>query len=96
MTDGQDAVAELAVEEGRVVWRLRGELPVVARATVDGQGITLAAERDTGGGVLLVVEAEGPFDLEVETEFTTFVEQVPAGRTRYLLTYLDRTDVRQV
>jgi hypothetical protein len=94
--DDTDAVAQLVVEDGRVVWRLRGKLPVAARVTLDGQLITLRAERDTGGGIVVTVVAEEAFDLEVETEFTTFVEQVPAGRTRYLLTYLDRTDVRQV
>ncbi len=58
--------------------------------------ISLLAEADTGGGIAVVVEAEHPFDLEIETTFTTFLEHVPAGRTRYLLTYLDRTDIRQV
>lgn len=94
MADGKEA--ELLVDEGRVVWRLGGELPVVARANLDGRVITLRAEREMGGGIAVEVEAERAFELEMETEFTTFVEQVPAGRTRYLLTYLDRTDVRQV
>lgn len=96
MSASKDADVEVVPDEGRVTWRLRGELPAVARAGWDGQLITLAAERDTGGGIVVVVEAERAFELEMETEFTTFVEQVPAGRTRYLLTYLDRTDVRQV
>ena len=57
--------------------------------------IGLLGKANTGGGIAVVVEARA-FDLEIETEFTTFVEQVPPGRTRYLLTYLDRTDIREI
>jgi len=58
--------------------------------------IRLLAEADTGGGISVWVETQAPFELEIETETTTFLELVPAGRTRYLLTYLDRTDVREI
>lgn len=58
--------------------------------------ISLLADAGAGGGIAVVVEAQAPFELEIETKFTTFVEQVPAGRTRYLLTYLDRTDIREI
>lgn len=88
---------ELLPEEGRVVWRLRRSPPAAVHGLqLAGNAMSLLAEADVGGGVAVVVEAEAPFDLEIETEFTTFYERVPAGRTRYLLTYLDRTDVRQV
>ena len=71
--------------------------PVELRAIVLGENlISLLAEADTGGGIAVVVEAEHPFELEIVTTFTTFLEHVPAGCTRYLLTYLDRTDILQV
>jgi hypothetical protein len=83
--------------EQRVVWRLSDPPPVELRELALGDNvISLLAEADMGGGVALLVEAQRPFELEVETTFTTFLEQVPAGCTRYLLTYLDRTDVRLV
>jgi hypothetical protein len=79
-----------------LVWHLWEEPPVgVRNLRLAGNIVSLVAEADEGGGIVVVVEARRPFDLEIETEFTTFSEQVPAGRTRYLLTYLDRTDVRQ-
>lgn len=88
---------ELLPDDQRVLWRLRQAPPVVVRDLRLGDNtISLLAEADTGGGIAVVVEAVYAFDLEVETGFTTFVEHVPAGRTRYLLTYLDRTDVRRV
>jgi len=37
-----------------------------------------------------------PLALEMEAGSAVFYESAPAGRTTYLLTYLDRTDVRQV
>ncbi len=89
-------VSQVASEGGRVIWRLRGEPPLSAEVHLDGNTIRLLAEADTGGGIAVWVETPAPFEIEIETEFTTFVETVPAGRTRYLLTYLDRTDVRQV
>jgi hypothetical protein len=57
--------------------------------------VSLVAQENVGGGLAVQVEATHPFLLEIETEFTTFVENVPAGSTRLLLTHLDRTDVRQ-
>ena len=80
----------------RVIWQLFGEPPQEAQIRLHDNQIQLRAETDTGGGIAVLVEAQRPFALEIDTGFTTFVEQVPGGRTRYLLTYLDRTDVRQV
>jgi hypothetical protein len=88
--------SNVQVDGDRVVWRLHTEPPVAAQVQVGANRIRLLAERDTGGGIAVLIEAQSPFELEIDTGFTTFVEQVPAGRTRYLLTYLDRTDVRQV
>ena len=88
---------DLVPAQQRVRWRLSQQPPVELRALRLGDTIlSLFAEADTGGGIVVVVEAQAPFELEIETEFTTFVEQVPAGRTRYLLTYLDRTDIREI
>lgn len=88
---------QLFPAEQRVLWRLVQPPPVELRGIALGDNrISLLAEADTGGGIALLVDAERPFELEIETKFTTFLEQVPAGRTRYLLTYLDRTDVRLV
>lgn len=87
---------QVTLESGRLVWRLRGEPPRSARANLGDNQIRLLAEADTGGGIAVWVEAQAPFELEIETETTTFLELVPAGRTRYLLTYLDRTDVREI
>ena len=88
---------ELFPAEQRILWRLHQPPPVELRAIgLSDNVISLLAEADTGGGIAVVVEARHPFDLEIETTFTTFIEHVPAGRTRYLLTYLDRTDIRQV
>jgi hypothetical protein len=88
--------SQVQVDGDRVVWRLHADPPVTAQVQFGANRIRLLAERDTGGGVAVLVEAQAPFELEIDTGFTTFVEQAPAGRTRYLLTYLDRTDVRQV
>lgn len=88
--------SQVLLDGDRVVWRLHAEPPVVAQVQFGANHVSLLAEADTGGGVAVLVEAQAPFELEIDTGFTTFVEQVPAGRTRYLLTYLDRTDVRQV
>jgi len=87
---------ELFPDDRRVVWRLRAAPPHVSHLRLGDSPIVLQAEADTGGGIAVVVEADQPFQLEIETEFTTYLEQVPAGRTRYLLTVLDRTDVREV
>ena len=88
---------DLFPAEQRIIWRLHQPPPIELRAIDLGDNvISLLAEADTGGGIAVVVEAKYPFDLEIETTFTTFLEHVPAGRTRYLLTYLDRTDIRQV
>lgn len=92
----RDDPAGAVVEGQRVIWRLRGEPPIAAQVQLGANCIRLLAEADTGGGIVVLVEAQQPFELEIDTGFTTFVERAPAGRTRYLLTYLDRTDVRQV
>jgi hypothetical protein len=88
--------SQVLLDGDRVVWHLHAEPPVDVRVQFGANRIRLLAEADTGGGVAVLVEAQAPFELEIDTGFTTFVEQVPAGCTRYLLTYLDRTDVRQV
>lgn len=88
------STVELSAGEQRVLWRLTPPPPVAVRDLRLGDNtVSLLAEADTGGGIAVVVEAARPFDLEIDTGFTTFIEHVPAGRTRYLLTYLDRTDV---
>ena len=88
---------DLFPAEQRVLWRLDQPPPIELRAIGLGDNvISLLAEADTGGGIAVVVEAEHPFELEIVTTFTTFLEHVPAGRTRYLLTYLDRTDIREI
>jgi hypothetical protein len=96
MDPTQSQPTQAATEEGRVVWRLHGEPPLSTEARLGGNAIRLLAEADTGGGITVWVEAQAPFELEIETEFITFLELIPPGRTRYLLTYLDRTDVRQI
>lgn len=96
------ALATLLVEEvigvtwsqDGVHWELRLEPPVGLRGLEVGENtISLSAETDTGAGIVVVVEAAAAFDLTIRTQFTTFQERAPAGRTRYLLTYLDRTDI---
>jgi hypothetical protein len=88
--------SNVQVDGDRVVWRLHAEPPVTAQVQIGANDICLLAEADTGGGIAVLIEAQTSFQLEIDTGFTTFVEQVPAGHTRYLLTYLDRTDVRQL
>ena len=95
-TSALPEASQVLLDGDRVVWRLRTEPPQVVQVQFGLNRIRLLAEADTGGGVAVLVEAQAPFELEIDTGFTTFVEQVPAGSTRYLLTYLDRTDVRQV
>ncbi len=90
------AASHVSLDEDRVVWRLADEPPVEIWVQLGDYRIHLLAEADTGGGIAVLVETPTPFELEIDTGFTTFVEHVPAGRTRYLLTYLDRTDVRSV
>lgn len=86
---------EVHEADNHIIWRLRHPPPIgIGRLPLGESTISLLAEGELGGGVSVVVETTAPFGLEIETEFTTFNEQVPAGRTRYLLTYLDRTDVR--
>ncbi|MCB0205287.1 MAG: hypothetical protein KDH89_10760 [Anaerolineae bacterium] len=96
------AIATLLVEEvigvtwssEGVHWNLRLEPPVgLYCLTIDGNTLSLAAEADTGAGIVVRVQATVPFDLTIDTELTMFQERVPAGETRYLLTYLDRTDI---
>jgi hypothetical protein len=87
--------SRVILDGDRVLWQLAGEPPQASELQVGGNHIRLLAESDTGGGIAVLVEAQAPFELEIDTGFTVFIEQVPAGRTRYLLTYLDRTDVRR-
>lgn len=94
-----DELSSLKVlpDERRVIWRLLDAPPVAVRNVRVGDNlISLVAEAELGSGVSVVVTAEQPFVLEIETEFTTFSEQAPAGCTRYLLTWLDRSDVRRM
>ena len=80
--------------EDSVHWELRLEPPVGLRGLqISGATISLIAEVATGAGVIVAVETTASFDLTIRTEFTTFQERAPAGHTRYLLTYLDRTDI---
>ncbi|MCD6289620.1 MAG: hypothetical protein J7M34_03885 [Anaerolineae bacterium] len=79
-----------------VRWRLEEEPPVGVRNLHLGDNIiSLVAEEAAGPGVIVTVEAEKPFHLEISTPFAEFSEAVPAGMHRYTLTYLDRTDIRR-
>ena len=92
-----EEIIGLEVDAARqwVRWRVGDELPIgLQRLRLGANTISLVAEEDTGAGIRVQVEAAHPFHLEIETPFTEFVEQVPAGVHRYTLTYLDRTDVR--
>lgn len=86
----------VALEGSRVIWRLHDDAQGEFQVQLGANGIRLLAQGDDGGGKVVWIEAQAPFELEIDTGFTVFIEQVPAGRTRYLLTHLDRTDVRQV
>lgn len=86
----------LQLEGDRVICRLCDESAGEATVRLGDNSICLRIEGEAGGGRVIWVEAAAPCQLEIDTGFTTFVEQVPAGCTRYLLTHLDRTDVRQV
>lgn len=80
-------------DEG-IRWALRLEPPVgLLRLETASAVVSLAAEADTGAGIVVAVETTHPIDLAMETPLTVFQERVPAGKTRYLLTYLDRTDI---
>lgn len=92
----QDPTGRVVLGEGRVLWQLPDESQGRIETRLDDNRICLLAQGEAGGGFVVWVEAEAPFDLEIDTGFTTFIERVPAGRTRYLLTYLDRTDVRHI
>jgi len=89
------AAVEIIAAENRLIWRI-GAVPVEIEVSLGGQPVRLAALADEGGGIRVLVEAQAPLALEMEAGFTVFYESAPAGRTTYLLTYLDRTDVRQV
>lgn len=89
------AAVEIITAENRLIWRI-GAVPVEVEVSLDGQPVRLAALADEGGGIRVLVEAQAPLALEMEAGSTVFYESAPAGRTAYLLTYLDRTDVRQV
>ncbi len=84
---------EIVVAENRIIWCV-GTAPCQVEATLGDNRVRLTALAATGRGVELLVEAEAPFTLEVEAGFCTFYESAPAGRTIYLLTTLDRTDVQ--
>lgn len=86
----------LRLEGERILLQLSDESEGEVTAHLGDQAIRLWIAGETGGGRVLWVEAAVPCQLEIDAGFTTFVEHVPAGRTRYLLTHLDRTDVRQV
>ena len=78
-----------------VRWQLREPPPCGLRRLRLGQNIvSLVAQGNTGGGLVVEVEAVHTFLLEIETPFSTFVENMPAGSSHLLLTHLDRTDVR--
>lgn len=94
--DSSEPDVEVFLEENRVVWRLTQPPPAHALVPLGDDLVKLTAEADMGGGIAVVIQTGRPFLLEIETPLATFVEQVPAGATRYLLTYLDRTDVRAV
>lgn len=81
--------------EGRLVWTLREAPPAGIRDLSLGDNlVSLRVEKDSGGGPVAVVEVVQPLDLQIDTEFTSFSEHIPAGTTRLLLSHLDRTDVR--
>lgn len=89
-----EEVIGVAWSEEGVRWRLRLEPPAgLLGLETAGAVISLTAEADTGAGIRVLVDASQAFDLTIETAFTAFQERAPAGRTRYLLTYLDRTDI---
>lgn len=91
-----DSQVTVIVAENRLVWQLT-ELPVrIEHIRWGQQDVTLEVLTDTGAGVLIEVTAHLPFELEVEAGTVVFYESVPAGRTRYVLTYLDRSDVRRL
>ncbi len=91
-----DSAVSFVPAENRLVWRL-GQWPTRVEGIQWGdQAVTLAALADTGAGILIEVVARQPFELEVELDSAVFYESVPAGRTRYMLTYLDRSDVRRL
>ena len=86
---------EIIAAENRLIWHIHAA-PTRAEVSLRGHRVRLEALADSGGGISVVVDADAPFALEMEAGHTVFYESVPAGRTAYLLTYLDRTDVRQV
>ncbi len=91
-----DREVTLLTAENRLVWHLRACPARVDAIRWGQQEVTLEALADVGAGILIEVVARLPFELEVETGAVVFYESVPAGRTRYVLTYLDRSDVRSL
>jgi hypothetical protein len=86
----------LTWDEDGLRWDLRLEPPVGILHLAPGDNdVSLRAEADTGAGIVVVVEATTPFDLEIVTGAASYLEHAPAGQTRYLLTNLDRTDILQ-
>lgn len=91
-----NSAVTLIAAENRLVWHLGESTVQVDHVRWDQQTVTLEARGDIGAGILVEVTATHPFELEVEAGAAVFYESVPAGRTRFVLTYLDRGDVRQV
>lgn len=80
----------------RVVWRIAGAPPQTAHFLLQGEPVEFLLQADTGSGLLVEIVTAQPFDLDIVTEFVVFSERIPVGSTHYRLTYLDRTDIRDV
>jgi predicted membrane GTPase involved in stress response len=91
-----DSAVTLIAAENRLVWHLGESTEQVDHARWDQQVVTLEARGEIGAGILIEVTARQPFELEVEAGTAVFYESVPAGRTQFVLTHLDRGDVRQL
>lgn len=91
-----DSTVTLLAAENRLVWHLGESCARVDHVSWDQQAVTLEVLGDVGAGIQIEVTARQPFELEVEAGAAVFYESVPAGRTRLVLTYLDRSDVRQL
>lgn len=83
-------------EGDRAVWRIAGVPPQTAHLLLHGQPVRFLLEADTGSGLQVQIVTPQSFDLDIVTEFVVFSERIPVGSTRYLLTYLDRTDIRDL
>jgi hypothetical protein len=86
-----------SLSQNRITWHLERTPPIGLRNLRLGSNqILLVATTSRGDGLVVVATAKRPFQLEIDTGFTTFLEHLPAGQHRLLLAHLDRTDVRQV